>query len=100
MGRKLSEKMLLSSTPVLLAPNHNKQFKLYVDASDAGCGSVLVQEDQNNVDHPVAYFSKKFDVHQRNYSTIEKEALALILSLKHFNVYEGNGLGLKLLLAA
>ncbi len=46
-----------------------------------------MQEDKNDIDHPVAYFSRKFDVHQKNYSTIEKESLALILSLKHFNVY-------------
>ncbi len=39
---------------------------------------------------PVAYFSKKFLPHQKNYSTIEKEALALLLSLQHFEVYVGS----------
>ena len=32
-------------------------------------------------------YSKKFDCHQRNYSTVEKETLALVLSLQHFEVY-------------
>ena len=32
-------------------------------------------------------FSKKFDGSQRRYSTIEKETLALLLALKHFDVY-------------
>ena len=58
-----------------------------VDASDVGAGSVLLQEDDNGVDHPVCYFSKKFNKHQRNYSTIEKECLSLILALQHFEVY-------------
>ena len=30
---------------------------------------------------------QKFDRHQRNYSTIEKETLSLILALNHFDVY-------------
>ena len=58
-----------------------------VDASDVGAGSVLLQEDDNGVDHPVCYFSKKFDKHQRNYSTIEKKCLSLTIALQHFQVY-------------
>ena len=76
--------------PVLLAPDFSKPFKLYCDASDIGVGSVLVQEDQDGVEHPVCFYSKKLDKAQRNYSTIEKEALSLLLALKHFNVYVGS----------
>ena len=47
----------------------------------------MLQDDQNGVEHPVCYFSKKLNKHQRNYSTIEKECLALILALQHFEVY-------------
>ncbi len=35
----------------------------------------------------IRYYSRKFNKHQFNYSTIEKEALALLLSLQHFKVY-------------
>ena len=80
-------KAILKNEPVLLAPNFAKEFKLAVDASDTGAGSVLMQEDSNGVDHPVRYFSKKFNKHQKNYSTIEKECLSLILALQHFEVY-------------
>ena len=80
-------KAILKSAPVLLAPSFDKEFKLAVDASDVGAGSVLLQEDDNGADNPVCYFSKKFNKHQRNYSTIEKECLSLILALQHFEVY-------------
>ena len=80
-------KAILMSTPVLLAPNFDKSFRLAVDASDIGAGAVLLQEDNNGVDHPVCYFSRKFNKHQKNYSTIEKECLALILAIQHFEVY-------------
>jgi len=82
-------KAILISEPVLIAPDFQKQFKLAVDASDIGCGAVLMQESDDGIDHPISYFSKKFDKHQKNYSTIEKECLALVLALEHFEVYLG-----------
>ena len=80
-------KAILKSSPVLQAPDFCSQFKLAVDASDTAAGAVLLQEDPDGIDHPVCYFSRKFNKSQRNYSTIEKECLALILALQHFEVY-------------
>ena len=80
-------KAILKSTPVLLAPDFDKPFKLAVDASDIGAGAILIQEDNHGVEHPVCYFSRKFNKQQKNYSTIEKECLALILAIQHFEVY-------------
>ena len=77
-------KAILRSEPVLLATNFN-EFKLAVDASDVGPGGVSLQEDDNGVDHPVYYVSKKFNKHQKNYSTVEKECFSL--ALQHFEVY-------------
>lgn len=85
-----SAKALLCSAPVLAAPKFERPFKLEVDASSCGAGAVLLQEDDHGVDHPVCYFSKKFNRHQTHYSTIEKEALALLLALQHFEVYVGS----------
>ena len=50
---------------------------------------VLLQEGEGVVQHPVCYFSVKFKNHQLNYSTIEKETLAMLLALQHFEVYVG-----------
>ncbi len=83
-------KTLLCNAPVLVAPDCKYMFKLEVDASAVGAGAVLLQEDTNSIDHPVSYFSRKFNKHQLNYSTIEKEALALLLALQHFEVYLGS----------
>lgn len=83
-------KSLLCSDPVLSAPDYSRSFKLDVDASATGAGAVLLQDDVQGVEHPVAYFSKKFLPYQLHYSTIEKEALALLLALQHFEVYVGS----------
>ena len=80
-------KAILKNEPVLLAQNFAKELKLAVDASDTGAGTLLMQEGNNGVDHPVSYFSKKFNKNQKNYSTIEKECLSIILALQHFEVY-------------
>ena len=80
-------KAILRSSPVLAAPDFIVPFKLAVDASDVAAGAVLLQEDKDGVDHPVCYYSKKFNKSQQHYSTIEKECLALVLALQHFEVY-------------
>lgn len=74
-------------SPVLSAPHFSFPFKLEVDASAVGAGAVLLQEDNQSIDHPVSYFSCKFNKHQLQYSAIEKEALALLFPQKHFEVY-------------
>lgn len=64
--------------------------KLEVVASGTGAGAVLLQEDSSGIDHPVCFFSKKFSAAQRRYSTIEKEALAMLWALQHFAAYVGS----------
>ena len=83
-------KAVLQSAPVLISPDYEKPFTLIVDASELGAGGVVTQSDSQNIEHPVGYFSKKFLKHQKNYSTVEKETLALLLALTHFDVYLGS----------
>uniref|UniRef100_A0A3Q3MQZ4 Gypsy retrotransposon integrase-like protein 1 n=1 Tax=Mastacembelus armatus TaxID=205130 RepID=A0A3Q3MQZ4_9TELE len=83
-------KALLCHSPVLCAPDFSKPFKLDIDASGVGAGGVLIQEDSEGINHPVCYFSRKFNTYQTRYSTIEKETLALLLALRYFDVYVGS----------
>ena len=83
-------KSLLLSALVLKAPDFEKPFKLQIDSIDIGIGAVLLQEGHHGINYPVSYFSYKFNKHQVNYSTTEKETLALLLSLQHFDVYLGS----------
>ncbi|XP_069936301.1 uncharacterized protein [Cherax quadricarinatus] len=81
-------KRLLCTAPILSSPDFSKPFSLHVDASESGVGAVLLQDGDEGL-QPVAFYSSKFQPHQRAYSTIEKEALVLVLALEHFDIYVG-----------
>ena len=84
-------KAMLSFKPVLKSPNFSKPFVLYTDASGVGVGGVLMQRDSQEIERPVAYFSRKLNKHQLHYSPIEKECLAMVLCISHFSIYLNNG---------
>ena len=80
-------KLFLCNNPVLKSPDFNLPFILQTDASDTGAGGVLLQESPDGMLHPVSYTSSKFKTPQKSYSTIEKEALSLVLALQKYECY-------------
>ena len=64
---------------MLSYPNWTKPFIIHMDASNKHIGAVISQEGK-----PIAFFSRKFNTAQRNYTTTEKELLAIIECLKQF----------------
>lgn len=61
---------ILSTEPVLQAPDFNKPFSLAISANNVGVGVVLLQEDHQGMLHPISYYSKKFNIHQKVYLTV------------------------------
>ncbi len=60
-------KQIVCEEPVLIQPDQTKPFEVEVDASNYVTGTVLMQRDDKNILHPVAYFSKTMNDVQRNY---------------------------------
>ena len=80
-------KELLCSSPILQSPDFSHPFILQTDASDRGVGAVLTQRDENGLEHPVSYYSRKLLPREQHYSTVEKELLAIKLATNAFRVY-------------
>ena len=77
----------LISLPVLQPPNLNVPFTVKADCSQFCCGAELTQENDLGREHLIAYFAKKWLLRETNYSTVEKECLAILLALKNFARY-------------
>jgi len=76
----------LSESPVLQIPDFSGEFVLVTDASDLGVSAVLNQ--QVGVDlAPIAYYSRLLSPAERNYSTYEKECLAVLSGCDKFRSY-------------
>ena len=79
-------KFAISTAPTLALPDFSKPFALTTDASDFAVGAILSQ-DQGKGLQPIAFESRKLQPAQRNMSTADKEALAVIEALKRFRCY-------------
>lgn len=79
-------KQCVCRPPVLRLPDLSKPFILQTDASCQGIGAILLQEE-DGIKHPVACASKKLLPRERNYSTIEREALAIVWGVRKFENY-------------
>lgn len=79
-------KDVLCTEPLLQFPDFSKPFVLTTDASGYAIGGILSQGPIGE-DLPIAYTSRVLNKAECNYSTIEKECLALVYCTMHFRPY-------------
>lgn len=85
-------KNALKNAALLAHPAPEAALAIFSDASDQAAGAVL-QQHINGLWQPLGYFSKKFSDAQRNYSTFDRELLAIYMAVKHFRkMFEGRSL--------
>jgi hypothetical protein len=77
-------KTALTTAPVLTMPDFEQHFEVVTDACDIppAIGGVLLQEG-----HPVAFYSRKLNGAELNYSATDKEMLGVIGALREWRCY-------------
>ncbi|KAM2928638.1 hypothetical protein COP2_035873 [Malus domestica] len=77
---------MLTSALIIMPPDWSLPFELMCDASDYAIGAVLGQR-RNKQPHVIHYASRTINDAQLNYSTTEKELLAVVFALDKFRSY-------------
>ena len=80
-------KEILTSDIVLAYPQTDKPYKLYTDASNYAVGAILVQADDSGIERVIHYLSHMLDPTQAKWSTVVKEAYAIVYALQKLRPY-------------
>ena len=74
--------MILTTALVLTLPEGTQGFVVYCDASRVGMGCVLMQNDK-----VIAYASRQFKFHEKNYPTHDLELAAVAFAYFFYGVH-------------
>ena len=82
-----SVKKLITSDMVLIHYDPGRPLRLACDSSPVGIGEFLSHIMEDGSERPIAFTSRTLTKAERNYSQIDKEALALVWGVKKFHLY-------------
>ena len=85
-------KEFLKSSRLLVHFDSPKKLTLACDASKHGVGAVPSHRMDDGSEHPIEFASRTLSNAERNYSNLEREALALVFGVKKFHQYSVPGL--------
>jgi len=77
----------LLSDPILCYPDFDKEFIVRTDASTQGIGAVLLQVEEDKLEHPICCVSRTLSPPERNYSVTDLEGLAINYAIQKFRQY-------------
>lgn len=80
-------KEALKHAPVLEAPNYKNHFQIFSFASENTIASIFLQNNDEGVERPIAFFSNALQGDELKYTIMEKQAFSLVKETKVFKPY-------------
>ena len=79
----------IERSPVLTILDYSKEFQIFSFASEDTIARVLLQKNKEGQEQPIAFMSRSLQNSELKYTIMQKQAYALVKSLKHFRTYVG-----------
>eukprot|EP00253_Pinus_taeda_P035206 PITA_35206 len=80
-------KQAIMEAPTLINPDYTKELYIFSFPSYDTLAAILLQKNDEGIEHPMAFFNKTLRDVEPRHDLIEKQAYALIKSLKEFKIY-------------
>ena len=81
----LQKKMAIG--PILVFPYWKKDFHVHVDASSVALVMVLMHPGEGVIDHLIYFARIKLSTAEKNYTTTERDGIAMVSALQKFRHY-------------
>ena len=75
------------NAPIFIGVDWKLEFHVHTDGSDIAVGAMLAQNPTGKIDQPIAYALRLLSKAEKNYTTTEKEALAMVYAVNKFRHY-------------
>ena len=73
--------------PILVFLDWENAFHVHVDALAITLGAILAHPGVGDLDHLIAFVSRKLSESEQNYNTTQREGLAMVYALQKFRHY-------------
>jgi hypothetical protein len=80
-------KRVINEALVLASQDYMKEFLIFSFASEHTIATVLLQKNEEGFEWPIAFFSRSLRDAELKYDILEKQAYAMVKSLKAFRTY-------------
>jgi len=80
-------KEALTTAPILIHFDFDKEIVVESDASDIASAGILCQPGSDGPLHPIAFFSKKHTPAECNYDIYDKELMAVVRAFEEWRAY-------------
>jgi len=80
-------KKVVAEALVLARPKFSKYFIIFYFASKHTVAGVLLQKNDDNLKHPIAFYKKTLRDAPLRYNILEKKVYALVQAVKEFMIY-------------